>query len=336
MEPEEVLAHRLPGWAQLPNNHNESVTEMGNETIHSQKEMTKNTDNHTGSTLYSETVITSLKNNSKRHQECIVDEDCKSGNYCYFADSEYKCLPCKATEPCTRDGECCEGLCVWGQCAHVTKGEGGTICESQEDCNPGFCCAVHSDLLFPVCTPLPGEGEPCLDPSNKLVDIMNWDVQPAGVLGRCPCSQGLVCQPQSHALVSTCQEPSPDDSKRSDLEVPEVIPPFIGIMPQEGQYYEDGTQLSDGPYASPSEESRSLESRYGDPLLAAAKRVSVDVPEEVLPFVGIMEERDYEDSDVVPTSDSVPTSDGVDAGPLEETYETEPGLVEKSPFDDYK
>ncbi|NP_001121290.1 dickkopf WNT signaling pathway inhibitor 3 S homeolog precursor [Xenopus laevis] len=198
MEAEE--AHGLPGWAQLPPNyHNDSIveTEVGNETISMQKEIIKNTDNRTGSTLYSQTVITSVKSKEKQQQECIVDEDCKAGNYCHFGDSEYRCLLCKVMKPCTRDGECCEGLCVWGQCANVLKGEGGTICESQEDCNPGFCCSVHSNLLFPVCTPLPVKGEPCFDPSNKFVDILNWDVQPAGVLGRCPCSLGLVCQPLS-------------------------------------------------------------------------------------------------------------------------------------------
>ncbi|OCT83635.1 dickkopf-related protein 3 [Xenopus laevis] len=331
MEAEEVLAHRLPVWAQLPANyHNETIaeTEIGNETISTQKEIIKNTDNHTSSTLYSETVITSVKSNNKKHQECIVDEDCKTGNYCNFGDAEYRCLTCKVMEPCTRDGECCEGLCVWGQCSNVMKGDGGTICESQEDCNPGFCCSVHSNLLFPVCTPLPLKGEPCFDPSNKFLDILNWDVQPAGVLGWCPCSPGLECQPQSQTSVSVCEEPSPAEGKRSDSGLPEGIPPFVGIMPQEGQYYEDGTRLSDGQNGSPSEES--LESLYGDQSLAEAKRVDVDLPEEILPFVGIMEDRAYEDSNIMATPD------GADAGPLEKTDGADPGLVVEHPLDDYK
>ncbi|KAF7245622.1 Dickkopf-related protein 3, partial [Varanus komodoensis] len=108
---------------------------------------------------------------------------------------------------CSRDVECCgDQLCVWGECAKAaSRGENGTICENQQDCNPGTCCAFSKDLLFPVCTPLPREQEPCHDPSNRFLNFITWELEPDGALDRCPCAHGLICQRQSHSSDSLCE-----------------------------------------------------------------------------------------------------------------------------------
>ncbi|XP_070619188.1 dickkopf-related protein 3 [Erythrolamprus reginae] len=213
MEAEEEDSKKIMGieFQKLPANyHNESYTDtkVGNKTIHRHQEIDKVTDNKTGSTSYSETIITSIQENRKRNHECIIDEDCEIGKYCAFSDLEYTCHICKSQHAhCSRDVECCgQQLCVWGECIQaVSKGENGTICENQHDCNPGLCCAFTKDLLFPICTPFPGEREPCSNPSDGLLNLITWELEPDGAFDRCPCAHGLICQKQSYSSNSFCE-----------------------------------------------------------------------------------------------------------------------------------
>ncbi|XP_054828965.1 dickkopf-related protein 3 [Eublepharis macularius] len=231
MEAEEDGSKQLTGvnFDQLPSNyHNESYldTTIGNKTVHAYQEINKATDNKTGSASYSETLITSIQGGeNKRNHECIIDEDCETGKYCEFSGFEYKCYACKTQHThCSRDDECCGNqLCVWGECLKTaSRGANGTICENQRDCNPGMCCAFTKDLLFPVCTPLPGEGEPCHDPSNRLLNLISWEMEPDGALDCCPCAHGLTCKMQSYSSDSLC-ELSFNKTQTKDMEKPLLL-----------------------------------------------------------------------------------------------------------------
>ncbi|CAL8353355.1 unnamed protein product [Merluccius merluccius] len=130
--------------------------------------------------------------------ECIIDEDCERGRYCLYDTHNSKCLPCKAVDvPCTKDEECCDGhMCVWGQCSpNTNKGEAGSICQYQGDCNEDMCCAFHKALLFPVCSAKPIERERCLGPSYHLMERLFMDMKGEGPREHCPCVGDLQCQP---------------------------------------------------------------------------------------------------------------------------------------------
>ncbi|MBN3312717.1 DKK3 protein, partial [Atractosteus spatula] len=202
-------AKSLINMDDLPlNYHDESKTEkkVGNTSVHTFQKIDKVTDNKTGATFFSKTVIKSSSKENQIDRECIINEDCGSGKYCSYELLQSKCLPCKTQDSkCTKDEECCnDQLCVLGQCSNsVAKGEAGSICQYQTDCSAGLCCAFHKTLLFPICTPKPGEGERCHSHANSLLDLLSWDIEAEGPRETCPCIGALRCQP--HGRGSLCE-----------------------------------------------------------------------------------------------------------------------------------
>uniref|UniRef100_A0A8C6SQT9 Dickkopf WNT signaling pathway inhibitor 3a n=1 Tax=Neogobius melanostomus TaxID=47308 RepID=A0A8C6SQT9_9GOBI len=148
---------------------------------------------------------------------CLADGDCGKGRYCFSQMYSSKCMSCKALDvPCTRDVECCDGrICVWGQCAqNGTKGDAGSTCQNQNDCNPDLCCAFHKALLFPICLAKPIERERCFSASNHLMELLSWDLQDDGPRKHCPCVGDLHCQHLGRG--SMCLKA--EDSSEEDME----------------------------------------------------------------------------------------------------------------------
>ncbi|TSL68240.1 Dickkopf-related protein 3 [Bagarius yarrelli] len=155
---------------------------------------------------------------------CIIDEDCEMGKYCLYDEHHSECTPCKQPDAiCSKDEECCEGqLCVLGQCMNSTKGEAGTICQEQSNCDSDLCCAFHEGLLFPVCSPKPKEREPCSISTNHLMDLLSWDLGHRSPKEHCPCAGDLQCQHLGHGLVClkgpTSSEEALSDSLYSEID----------------------------------------------------------------------------------------------------------------------
>uniref|UniRef100_A0A3B3ZSF8 Uncharacterized protein n=1 Tax=Periophthalmus magnuspinnatus TaxID=409849 RepID=A0A3B3ZSF8_9GOBI len=107
-----------------------------------------------------------------------------------------------AGQPCTRDVECCDDhTCVWGQCTEsASKGDAGSTCQTQSDCNPDLCCAFHKALLFPICLSKPIEREQCFSASNHLMELLSRDPQDEGPRKHCPCVGDLHYENCDHNL----------------------------------------------------------------------------------------------------------------------------------------
>ncbi|KAG5839833.1 hypothetical protein ANANG_G00209240 [Anguilla anguilla] len=210
-----LYVHDLP-----PNYQEESSTDrtVGNQSVHTVEKINMVTDNRTGVTHFSRTVIQSGGKENEVQHECIIDEDCEKGRYCLYESLRSRCLPCKALDtPCTKDEECCSGqLCVWGQCSeNTTKGEAGSICQYQSDCNTELCCAFHKALLFPVCTTMPMERERCRTRPNHLMELLSWDMEGEGPREHCPCAGGLQCLPRGRG--SLCLKAQNSSSSEEEL-----------------------------------------------------------------------------------------------------------------------
>ncbi|XP_078077001.1 dickkopf-related protein 3b [Mustelus asterias] len=211
------------------------------------RDLERVSDNYNKSNAHSTARKPAIHPPQQVRKECIVDEDCSKDHFCWLDVLESKCLQRRAQEEnCTRDGECySDHLCIWGQCrASVVKGQSGSICEQQRDCSADLCCAFHTYLLFPVCTPLSTKGQPCHDPTHRLLDLITWEMEPGGALEHCPCSKGLMCQPESKTLLSVCKDSDFEKGTATTdspqyLKMEEVLfPPVVALeAPGNGESY---------------------------------------------------------------------------------------------------
>ncbi|XP_008403531.1 dickkopf-related protein 3a [Poecilia reticulata] len=198
-----------PHHSDLPQSHPNETDKVANEeSVHSSAEQGTNS-------ITATPFPVSDLDNSIDHG-CMTNDDCGKGKYCLSDTHRSKCKPCKDTDvSCTKDDECCgDQMCVWGQCSkNATKGEAGSTCQVQNDCQPDLCCAIHNALLFPVCSVKPIERERCFDVSNNLMELLSWDMQDNKPRQHCPCAGELQCQHLGRG--SMCLKA--EDSSEEDL-----------------------------------------------------------------------------------------------------------------------
>ncbi|XP_073427104.1 dickkopf-related protein 3-like isoform X1 [Dendrobates tinctorius] len=150
----------------------------------------------------------SAKENTEKG--CSNSRDCPENQYCHFSPYMSTCQDCKTKEMlCQQEEECCHGwVCALGKCTERLSTESSRArCDLTEDqCAPGFCCSTRDTLPFPICLPLPSEGEQCRTQTSSLLKFITFGADYDLGLQRCPCAEGLVCTRKGN-LISTCEKP---------------------------------------------------------------------------------------------------------------------------------
>ncbi|XP_053308110.1 uncharacterized protein LOC128470272 [Spea bombifrons] len=142
---------------------------------------------------------------------CSVSSDCRENQYCHLTSVTGECKECKPKEKeCIEDGECClGGTCIEGRCDEGSNvSDSWTRCDPSRDrCPPGFCCSKTETVQFPVCIPLPREGEQCRSQTMNLFELLNLSSAMEPAAGYCPCGEGLVCPNKGVNIIPTCEKP---------------------------------------------------------------------------------------------------------------------------------
>ncbi|XP_069802779.1 dickkopf-related protein 3-like [Dendropsophus ebraccatus] len=153
---------------------------------------------------------TVLEKRDQQAKGCNDSRDCPENQFCNLLSGITECQDCKAKEmPCQQDEECCPGwVCALSKCTERLIAEsGGARCELTEDqCAAGFCCSRTDRLPFPVCLPLPSEGEQCRTQASNFLKLITFGADYSLGLQYCPCAEGLVCTSKGK-VISTCEKP---------------------------------------------------------------------------------------------------------------------------------
>uniref|UniRef100_A0A672RUJ6 Dickkopf WNT signaling pathway inhibitor 3a n=1 Tax=Sinocyclocheilus grahami TaxID=75366 RepID=A0A672RUJ6_SINGR len=194
------------GQTPLSDMFREVEEELMEDTQQKLEDAVQQMDNETAkSSLHPHNVSANLRNYSSLNREIKL-----------FAQHLKHQLKCGGVDKYTYAPIICSLLQVrvWGQCADGTKGDAGTICQSQSDCKKEFCCAYHKALLLPVCNSKPIERERCIISANHLIALRSWDLKAEGPQKHCPCAgdlqygtkgdAGTICQSQSDCKKEFC------------------------------------------------------------------------------------------------------------------------------------
>ena len=125
-------------------------------------------------------------------QECNTHKKCPAKKYCHM----FLCFDClKENVACTRNGQCCRGLCTYGRCnSKSSKGDVGTFCDRHDDCSGDTCC-----VRIPEINPHISICKPTLDEFNVCGPCSDFDVSHISHFGdessTCgPCKKALECK----------------------------------------------------------------------------------------------------------------------------------------------
>jgi len=174
-------------------------------------------------------IMNQLKNMKEKPKKC---KKCGSGKFC---DPIFHLCRKKFAEgrTCMAQKQCGANLrCQWGKCQKAKKGDPGTFCKGNGQCNGDSCCRNTPGSFHLMCIPPQQEGAICgLHERQESVAKLFYVVKRSTVATCSPCKSGLKCANTGEASFKRCvkapyvekaSEEMEDDNPSNGLDDDEV------------------------------------------------------------------------------------------------------------------
>jgi len=161
-------------------------------------------------------IMNQLRNMGKRPQKC---KKCGSGKFC---DPIFHLCRKKFAEgrTCMAQKQCGANLrCQWGKCQKAKRGDPGTFCKGNNQCNGDSCCRNTPGSFHLMCIPPQNEGAICgLHQRQESVAKLFYVVKRSTVPTCSPCKSGLKCANTGGSRFKHCAKDSYVEKAAEELE----------------------------------------------------------------------------------------------------------------------
>merc|ERR1712168_1691183 len=233
-------------------------------------------------------IMNQLRNMGKRPAKC---KKCGSGKFC---DPIFHLCRKKFAEgrTCMAQKQCGANLrCQWGKCQKAKKGDPGTFCKGNNQCNGDSCCRNTPGSFHLMCIPPQTEGAICgLHERQESVAKLFYVVKRSTVPTCSPCKSGLKCANTGDSKFKRCVKAAYAAEVEEEEEEEEE-----GSGEEEGEAEEDEGLPSDSVVDNPlqpqtqAQQQQQLQQQQFVPATAAATAAATTPPQEQKPIQGVFE-----------------------------------------------
>jgi len=170
-----------------------------------------------GSSLFK--IMQQLRNGGKPHERKC--KKCGKGKFC---DPIFHLCRKKFAEgrTCMFQKQCGKSLkCQWGKCQKARKGDPGTFCKGNAECNGNSCCRNTPGSFHLMCIPRQAEGAICGLKKESFADVL-YIVKRSTAPTCSPCQDELKCADTGDSKSKRCVKLSyaeiPTDGNVDDKE----------------------------------------------------------------------------------------------------------------------
>jgi len=161
-------------------------------------------------------IMNQLKNMKEKPKKC---KKCGSGKFC---DPIFHLCRKKFAEgrTCMAQKQCGANLrCQWGKCQKAKKGDPGTFCKGNGQCNGDSCCRNTPGSFHLMCIPPQQEGAICgLHERQESVAKLFYVVKRSTVATCSPCKSGLKCANTGGSRFKRCAKDNYVEKAAEELE----------------------------------------------------------------------------------------------------------------------